>query len=353
MRVTRRGVRAVLGVLWILDGLLQLQASMFTARFGAEVLAPAGVGQPWFVAVPVRLTARIVAEHPELWDLGFAVIQIGLGVAILIPALVRPALAASVAWSFGVWWLGEGLGGMASGHADFLTGAPGAVLLYAVVAAATWPPYHRPGEPEPTGLPEWLGPAWAALWLGAAALRLLPGQNTGGAIASEITDSADGAPGWLVRLDGTVAHSASQLGLVLVAAWVAVCVAVGLGGLRRGAVSAGVAALGVTVALACWVVGQAFGEPWSGTATDPNTAPLVVLLAVALVGIRPVPLRGRHRRVVEAAPQPRPRARSVVPPRPLPVPVRPATSLAYFDAPGGALGAVVTAARQSDVAGVR
>jgi hypothetical protein len=134
---------------------------------------------------------------------------------------------------------------------------------------------------------------------------------------------------------------------------VAVCVVVGLGGLRRGAVSAGVAALGGTVALACWVVGQAFGEPWSGSATDPNTAPLVILLAVALVGIRPVPLRGRHRRVGAAALQSRAPARSVVPPRALPGPVRPATSLAYFDAPSGPLGSVVTAARRSDVAGVR
>jgi hypothetical protein len=41
--------------------------------------------------------------------------------------------------------------------------------------------------------------------------------------------------------------------------------------------------LGIGVSLAFWAVGQSFGELFSGTSTDPNAAPLYVLLALALI----------------------------------------------------------------------
>ncbi len=296
MAVTRHRVRIVLGALWILDGLLQLQRSMFTSGFARQVLAPAGAGQPWFVSEPVALTSRLVAEHPFSLDLGFAAIQLGLGLGFLVPRLVRWALIASIAWAFGVWWLGEGLGGLAGGHADLLTGAPGAVLLYALLALAVWP---RPGidgsEHEP--LPGVLAVAWAGFWIIGAALRLLPGQASSHAIAGEISSSATGAPGWLQQLDQSVAAAVAPLGVAVVVGWVVVCLAVGVGGLRGGVSRQAAASVGIVLATLFWVVGQSFGQPWTGMATDPNTSPLVVLMAVALVGIgAPANARGRHRR---------------------------------------------------------
>ena len=56
-----------------------------------------------------------------------------------LAATVKVALAASVPWSLAVWWLGEGLGGLLAPGASFVTGAPGAVILYAVLAAASSP----------------------------------------------------------------------------------------------------------------------------------------------------------------------------------------------------------------------
>jgi hypothetical protein len=38
------------------------------------------------------------------------------------------------------------------------------------------------------------------------------------------------------------------------------------------------------VATTFWVLGQNIGELYSGQATDPNTGPLIVLMALALVG---------------------------------------------------------------------
>ena len=39
---------------------------------------------------------------------------------------------------------------------------------------------------------------------------------------------------------------------------------------------------GVAMALDFWVLGEALGQVFSGIATDPNTGPLLVLLALAL-----------------------------------------------------------------------
>jgi peptidoglycan/LPS O-acetylase OafA/YrhL len=50
---------------------------------------------------------------------------------------------------------------------------------------------------------------------------------------------------------------------------------------RRPAVAAG-----FVLALAIWVVGQNLGQFYSGQATDPNTAPLIALMAIALLGSR-------------------------------------------------------------------
>ena len=47
---------------------------------------------------------------------------------------------------------------------------------------------------------------------------------------------------------------------------------------------------GAALALDYWVFGEAFGQPFTGIATDPNTGPLLVLLALALYPNR-VPVR--------------------------------------------------------------
>src|SRR5947207_2622201 len=59
LRVTRRGIRIVLGLLWVLDGLLQFQPAMLTPKFAVEVIAPAGAGQPGFIAGPAGEVVRV------------------------------------------------------------------------------------------------------------------------------------------------------------------------------------------------------------------------------------------------------------------------------------------------------
>jgi hypothetical protein len=277
---SRRRVRIALGVLWILDGALQLQPFMFGRGFAREVIAPAGDGQPAFVESAVNWAADLVSANPVPWDVVFAGVQILIGVGILLPRTVKVALLASLVWSGGVWLFGEGLGGLASGHADLLTGAPGAVLLYAVLAAGIWPPVRESGDTRPAW---WLPVAWGVLWVGGAALQLLPGQNKIGDVSGTLRDNAVDAPSWLAHLDHSAASGLTSVGTPVVVALVAVQAAVGLAALPRGALRDVAGWAGIVVSVLFWVYGQSVGELWTGQSTDPNTAPLVILLGLAMM----------------------------------------------------------------------
>ena len=135
----RRGIQLALGGLWLADGALQLQPFMFGRGFANQILMPASMGSPSGVTGPALAFTRLVLHAPAAWNTAFAVTQLLLGLGLLWRPSVRAALAASIAWALAVWWFGEGLGGVLSGSASPLTGAPGAVILYALLAVVAWP----------------------------------------------------------------------------------------------------------------------------------------------------------------------------------------------------------------------
>jgi hypothetical protein len=280
--ITRRHLQVALGLLWLLDGILQAQPFMFTRGFATQVLAPVGEGQPGLVSAPVHFGATIIAANPVLWNVPFAAIQLLLGIGLLMPRAARLTLAASIVWALGVWYVGEGLSGLASGHASLITGAPGSAFLYAILAAAAWPRRDSSREGPARRLPF----AWAGVWVGAAVFQALPGQNTGRAVASALTAGRSGAPGWLASLDSSVGAWAATHGLLVVVLVVAETL-IGVGALARRSRTPAVA-LGLVLTLAMWVMGQDLGALYTGQATDPNSGPLLALMAVALlVGFRP------------------------------------------------------------------
>ena len=286
---TRRHLQVTLGVLWVVDALLQLQPFMFTSGFAREVLAPSGQQQPSWVAGPSAFVARFVSGHPVPLNAGFALVQLALGVGFLLPRFVRPAIVGAVAWSAGIWWLGEGLGGLASGHASLVTGAPGAVLLYAVLAAASWPiPADHGAGSARHAVARWFPSAWAGLWVGGAVLQLLPGQAGGAGLADEVGGMTrmGGMPDWLARLHEGSGAALSNAGNGSFIALVAVMSLVGVGGLASRPWRTASAVVGAVLAGVFWVVGQSVGELYSGRATDPNSGPLIVVMALALLGTR-------------------------------------------------------------------
>jgi hypothetical protein len=240
-------------LLWLVDAALQAQPFMFTRGFATQVIASNGQGQPGFVAGPGHWASNVIAAHPLAWNIPSVAIQLLIGIGLLMRRSVRPALAVSIAWALGVWYFGEGLSGLASGNASLLTGAPGSALLYAVLAAAAWPRSSPSGE----STARWLRFAWAALWVGGAVLEALPSQSSGhGPLAVTFLAEAQAL--------------------------------IGIGVLARPTRTAAVTA-GLALALAFWVLGQHAGGIDTGRATDPNTGPVIALMAVAL-------LAGRDRR---------------------------------------------------------
>jgi hypothetical protein len=287
--LTRRHLQVALGLFWLLDGALQAQPFMFTHDFATQVIAPVAQGQPGFVSGPVHWVSTVIAAHPVAWNVPFAGIQLLLGVGLLVPRTARLTLAASIVWALGVWYLAEGLSGMADGHASLIDGAPGSALIYAILAFAAWP--RRDARRE--GPAPWLPIAWAVLWVGAAVFQALPGQNSAKAVAGTLTGAADGAPAWLASLESSVGGWAGRHGLLIVILLVAAEALIGVGALvRRTRVPA--VALGLALTVAFWVLGQDLGALYTGQATDPNSGPLLAVMAIALLaGSRETAREGR------------------------------------------------------------
>ena len=278
VRITRRHLQIALGLVWLLDGALQLQPFMLRTSFARQIIDPTAAGQPHFVSGPIHWAANLIAAHPVAWDVPFAAIQLLIGLGLLVPRTARVSLAVSVAWALGVWYFGEGLSGLASGHTSLLTGGPGAALLYGVLAVAAWSS-RASSDRRPA---HWLPLVWAVVWVGGAIFQALPGQNSGADVASAIPS---GAPGWLGRLDASVAGWTTHHGTFVVVALVVAEALIGLGTLHwRSRVPA--VAAGVVLALAIWVVAQDVGQLYSGQATDPNTALIIAILGVAILGSR-------------------------------------------------------------------
>ena len=182
----RRGLQITLGLIWLLDAGLQYQPYMFTRGFARDILAPAADGSPPVVHGPVSWAAGLVAAHPVVWNTLFATVQLLLAAGLLWRPAVRAALAGSVAWALGVWWIGEGAGGLMAGGTLSYTEAPGAALLYVLLAVLIWPVRQdrdQDREPAPGAAVATTGPlgavaprvAWALLWAGLGYLiRSLP-----------------------------------------------------------------------------------------------------------------------------------------------------------------------------------
>ena len=277
----RRALQLGLAAVWLLDAGLQFQSFMFTKAFGQMLSATAG-GNPGVIARPIAWNASLVEQHAVRANAMFATLQLLLGAGIACRRTVRPALAASVAWAAGVWWFGEGLGGVLSGTASPVNGAPGAVIIYALLAVLLWPA-DRAG---PFVAARSVGARtarvlWLVLWLSLAYFALTPANRAPGALSSAISDMETGEPGWLAAADRGAASLVAGHGLAasIVLAVVFAVIAVGVYLPRPAAVACLV--LAIVVAAVIWVFGQALGGILTGVGTDPNSGPLLALLALA------------------------------------------------------------------------
>ena len=234
------------------------------------------------------------------WNTTFALVQLAIAAGLLWRPAVKAALAGSIAWALAVWWLGEGLGGVLTGTGSPVTGAPGAVILYALIAVLAWP--RRSTSPGRGGLAaaSLLGrrcsrAAWLALWGSFAYLILQPAVRAPRSLHDTLAQNAAGEPGWLAALDRGAASAAGSHGLVI-SVLLATVFAVIAAGLLLPATTRPALVLAALAGLAIWIAGENFGAMATGMATDPNTGPLLILLAAAYWPPRPKPPTATSRR---------------------------------------------------------
>ena len=295
LRITRRGLQIALGCIWLLDGLLQFQSYMYSHAFIAEIIEPTAKGQPGFISDPILTFAHFYGHDLTLWNTLAAEIQCAIGLGLILSRrTVRPALLVSFAWAFVVWWFGEGFGTILSGApVSPLMGAPGAVLVYGLIGLLVWPKDAEGERSVADGglLGDRGGLAvWSLLWLEAAVLWLLNVDRSKGAIHEQIAGMASAAPHWLATTQNSVAKASQGHGVTVATLLAVASVLIALGVWTQW--RPGALALGAVLSLAYWVFGQSLGGPfWAGQATDVNTGPLLVLLALTLM---PLPRAARQ-----------------------------------------------------------
>jgi hypothetical protein len=341
----RRVLQLGLAAVWLLDGVLQYQSFMFSHGFTA-MLASTAAGNPAVIAHPITWAAGIIAHHPAGTNAAFATIQVLLGLGIACRLTVRPALAASVVWSAAVWWLGEGLGGVLNGTASPVNGAPGAVILYGLLAVLLWPAASGGGSSAPlygaercptpasgaercpalasgaercpapsSGAERCSAPAsgaercpapssgaercsapfvaarpvgartaralWLVLWGSLAYFAVTAANRSAQGLHDMVAAMAAGEPGWLASVNRGGASLLAHRGLAASVVLAALLAVIAVGVFAPVPTARAALVLAIVVALVIWVVGQDLGGILAGGATDVNSGPLLVLLALA------------------------------------------------------------------------
>ncbi len=278
----RRILQLALAAVWLLDAVLQYQSFMFSKAF-PQMLAATAPGNPRVIASPITWDASLVEHHLVLLNAIFATIQLAIAIGIAYRPTVKVALATSVAWALGVWWFGEGLGEVLTGSASPVTGAPGAVLIYALIAVLLWPADRNASAPfvaaRAVGLTA-ARAAWLVFWSAMVFFTLQSANLTSQGLHDQISGMTAGEPGWLTSIENGVASALAHNGIagsvVLAVAFALIAVGIFL----PAPAARAVLVLALALAAFIWVVGEAFGGILTGGGTDPNSGPLLALFAL-------------------------------------------------------------------------
>jgi hypothetical protein len=284
MLLSRKRLRQIIGVLWLIDGLLQLQPQMFTMNMVNGVMVPTLQNQPGFVAFFLQQIISITTQHLVLVNLIIALVQIGLGILLLSGRWVRTTIITSLIWALIVWFGGEGMSMLFAGQGSLLTGAPGAVLLYPLLGFLIYP---RAGGEDENGLIPRSAFRWilAGFWFFVALLQLQTYWWQSGQISQVIGGmiGQGGLNGILVDpilqgLSSVTAHSEIALNIVLIV----ICLGLGLALiLVKEQYLRIVLITSIVFSLIIWWGAQGLGMIFTGMATDFNSGLLLVFMALA------------------------------------------------------------------------
>ena len=296
MLLTRMTLQRILGLLWLIDGLLQLQPLMFTGDMINGVMRPMLQGQPGFIGSSLQFIVDQTTLHLALVNVVIAVVQIclGLGFLLLSDRWVKELVIASIVWALIVWYGGEGMSMLLTGTASILSGAPGAVLLYPLLGFAVYPRKKSDRAVQQgkvntrfDGLLTRANLRWvlAGFWIFAALLQLQPNwwqpgqisQTIGGMLGQGGLDAVLVDP-LLQRLSDLTANIEIPLNIALIVIFLAL--GVGIAVARREQLRPFLIA-SIVMSVIFWYCTEAFGMILTAMSTDFNSGLLVVVMALA------------------------------------------------------------------------
>src|SRR6185312_3777122 len=193
MLLSQKRLRQLLGLLWLIDGLLQLQPLMFTINMVNGVMKPILDGQPAPIEASLNWIIAVTTQHLVQVNLLIAIVQIVIGILLLWGLWVKETLIASIVWALIVWYGGEGMSMLLTGQASILTGAPGAVLLYPLLGLLVYPrstSSDASADTSERGIISRSQFRWvlAGFWVLAALLQLQPLWWQSGQISQAVGD---------------------------------------------------------------------------------------------------------------------------------------------------------------------
>jgi hypothetical protein len=289
MLLSQKRLRQILGILWLMDGLFQLQPSMFTMNMVQKIMDPAAVGQPGPIAANLNWVIAVTTHNLTAVNLLIVVVQIILGVLLIGGWWVRATVIASIVWALVVWYAGEGMSLLLTGQASALTGAPGAVLLYPILGLVIYP---RRTASDPVSDATDSGPLsrlhlrWilAGFWICMALLQLQPYWWQSGQISGAINGMTGqgGLDGILLdptfnMLANLTAHAEIALNVILIAVFLVL--GIGLAVAKQDWVRPWLLA-SIIVSVILWWGAEGFGMIFTGMATDFNSGLLLVIMAL-------------------------------------------------------------------------
>ena len=180
-------IRLVLGILWIVDGILQFQPEM-PYGFLSVVIEPSiqainNVGVEKFLMIGYNIWLL----HPFQFDALSGSLQIFIGVAYLLNRSTKALnyiSFISIIWALVIWIFCEGLGGIPESGVSLLTGFPGSALIYIILAV----PYISLKLGNIKNLQKYFIYTVSAIFLIGGILQLIPGNTfwTKGQLAYDI-----------------------------------------------------------------------------------------------------------------------------------------------------------------------
>ncbi len=298
----RRLLRITFGLLWLLDGLLQVQGAMPLGLPGS-VITPAADSSPSWVQHVTNVGTTIWSNHPVTAAAAAVWIQVGIGIFLLVAPRgywSRAAGATSVAWGLVVWMFGEAFGGVFGHGSSWLFGTPGGVVFYVVAGALVALPDASWQSPR---LGKGVLRGMGAFFVGMGILQAWPGRGfwSGGAhgpsaagtlttMVNQMSQVAQPSvfASWVRSFGSFQAGHGWLVNFVVVVLLVGVGAAFLSGDLRL--VRVGVV-VGSVFCLATWILIQDFGF-FGGLGTDPNSMiPMTLIFIGGYVAMARQPVR--------------------------------------------------------------